>query len=91
MIARTERGKAWRAEHRYDELESSASAAQDAWWNLQQKLVQTQPTSIDGLLAFLNHLSTANKDEWMDEWADLAFPTIFASIRSLVPGAAAGI
>jgi hypothetical protein len=89
MIARTERGKAWRAEHRYDELDAAVSAAQDAWWNLQEELLQTRPTSITGLLAFLSHLSKADKDEWMDEWAALAFPTILASIRSLLPGAAA--
>jgi hypothetical protein len=84
MTAQRDRGKSWRAEHRYDEVEAAARAATDAWWDAQKVLLQTQPTSVPGLLALLDHLNGIDQDEWADDWAELVFPTIAESVRSLM-------
>jgi hypothetical protein len=80
----------WCAKHRYDEVEAAAGAATQAWWEAQEALLQTQPTSVPGLFALLDHLERIEQDEWIDEWAVLAFPTIAASIRSLMGSCAVG-
>jgi hypothetical protein len=37
-----------------------------------------------GLVAFVDHLGKADKDEWMDDWAELAFSTLATSISRLI-------
>jgi hypothetical protein len=57
--------------------------------------LQTQPTTVVGLLAFLDHiegpLSTGDAGEafWDEEEKNVAFPTLAAAARDLIGGRSA--
>jgi hypothetical protein len=59
-----------------------------AWWASQETLMTTQPTSLAGLHALLDHVGDhCDPDKgWIDEWAELGFPTLAAAVRSLTDG-----
>jgi hypothetical protein len=64
-------------------------SAQDLW-SAREAFLQTQPTTIAGLLAYLDHiegpLSTGDAGEafWDEEEHKLAFPTLAAAARNLI-------
>jgi hypothetical protein len=84
----TEVNVAWWAE--YEKAEEVHVAASQKWWAAQEALLQTQPTSLAGLIAFLDHLDAHCDSDggWIDEWAELAFPTIASAVRELIGGVA---
>jgi hypothetical protein len=75
----------------YQKAEAVNTAAAKKWYEAQELLLETQPTSKAGLIAFLNHLDAhcdADKG-WVDEWALMAFPSIASAVLELIGGEAA--
>jgi hypothetical protein len=67
--------KAWWAE--YKRAEGAHGEATGTWYDAQTDFLKTQPTTVAGLLAFVNHVdSHCDPDKgWDDEWGNDAFPT----------------
>jgi hypothetical protein len=86
-MARPEQ-KAWWAACK--EAEAAHTKAAQKWWSAREGFLQTQPTTVAGLLAYLDHiegpLSSGEAGEafWDDQERELAFPTLAASLRGLI-------
>jgi hypothetical protein len=82
---------AWWAECQKAE-EANTKSAQELW-SAREAFLQTQPTSLAGLRAYLDHiegpLSTGEAGEafWDETEMPLAFPTLAAAARTLIGGA----
>jgi hypothetical protein len=80
--------KTWWA--RYQEAKKANTEAAQALWSAREAFLQTKPTTVVGLLAFLDHvegpLSTGDAGEafWDEEEHKLAFPTLAAAARNLI-------
>jgi hypothetical protein len=80
--------KTWWA--RYQEAEKANTEAAQALWSAREAFLQTKPTTVVGLLAFLDHvegpLSTGDAGEafWDEEEHKLAFPTLAAATRNFI-------
>jgi hypothetical protein len=84
--------KAWWAE--YKEAEAVHEKSCQEFWAARETLLQTQPTTVAGLRAYLDHIDgpfshgEAGEAFWDDDERELAFPTLAAAVRSLVDGMA---
>jgi hypothetical protein len=82
--------KAWWA--RWEEADAMHTEAAQALWIARETFLQTKPTTIVGLLAFLDHvegpLSTGDAGEafWDEKERELAFPTLAAAARNIIVG-----
>jgi hypothetical protein len=82
---------AWSAE--YHEAEDAHTKSARELWSAREALLQTQPTSLAGLCAFLDHiegpLSTGEGGEasWDDDERALVYPTLAAAVRDLIGAA----
>jgi hypothetical protein len=80
--------KAWRA--RYEEADAAHSKSIGQLFAAREAFLQTQPTTVAGLVAYLDHIdgpiSTGSPGEsWWDEAEkELAFPTLAAAARALI-------
>jgi hypothetical protein len=61
-------------------------------WSAREAFLQTQPTSVAGLRAYLDHIEGPfSSDEvgeanWDENEKELAFPTLAAAARALIGG-----
>jgi hypothetical protein len=84
--------QAWLVRYREAENEHSKSCKQ--LFGAREAFLQTQPTTVAGLVAYLDHvegpISTGSPGEaWWDEIEkELAFPTLAAAARKLIVGQA---
>jgi hypothetical protein len=84
--------KAWWAE--YKEAEAVHEKSCQEFWAARETLLQTQPTTVAGLRAYLDHIDgpfshgEAGEAFWDDDEREIAFPTLAAAVRSLVDGRA---
>jgi hypothetical protein len=77
---------AWWAE--YQKAEDANTEAANAWYAAQDAFLQTQPATLAGLFAFLDHMDACDADMgWPDEWGNQAFPALAAAVRTLIGGA----
>jgi hypothetical protein len=82
--------KAWWA--RYEEAEKAHGHSADNLWAAREALLQTHPTTVAGLLAFLDHIEgpfssdAAGEAFWDEQEHKIAFPTLAAAVRELVIG-----
>jgi hypothetical protein len=82
--------KAWWA--RYEEAEKAHEQSAHKLWVAREALLQMQPTSTAGLLAFIDHIEgpfssgSAGAAFWDDKERELAFPTLAAAVRHLIGG-----
>jgi hypothetical protein len=80
--------KAWWAE--YKRAEDAHTKSDQELWSAREAFLQTQPTTVAGLRAFVDHiegpLSTGEVGEvfWDDVERKLAFPTLAVAVRSLI-------
>jgi hypothetical protein len=87
---RSPQHKAWWA--RYQEAEKAHEQSAQTLWGAREALLRTQPTTVVGLFAFLDHvegpLSTGEVGEafWDEKEHELAFPTLAAAARKLIGG-----
>jgi hypothetical protein len=85
-LARCERGKAWRTEHGVEEARDARSRAFTALDQVTKTLIGLEPTTLAGLLEFLEYLSEfLGPDCWVlpDDWEQTAFATATASLRQI--------
>jgi hypothetical protein len=79
---------AWWAQ--YQEAAAPHQKAAQELWGARAAFLKTQPTSVAGLIAFIDHiegpLSAGEIGEafWDDEERELAFPTLAAAARNLI-------
>jgi hypothetical protein len=80
--------RAWWA--RYKEAEAACTESGQRLWSAREAFLQTQPTSVAGLIAFINHIegpfSSGEVGEafWDEKEHELAFPTLAAAARNLI-------
>jgi hypothetical protein len=80
--------KAYWAE--YEKAEAAHEESAQTLWSAREAFLQTRPTTVAGLFAFLDHmegpLSSGEAGEafWDEHERDLAIPTLAASIRDLI-------
>jgi hypothetical protein len=80
---------------RWAQYQKAAAAHQKSaqeLWSAREAFLETQPTSVAGLIAFIDHIegpfSTGEPGEsyWDDDERELAFPTLAAAARQLIGG-----
>jgi hypothetical protein len=82
--------KAWWA--RWKEADAARVEAAQGLWTAREAFLQTQPTSVAGLRAYLDHIEGPfSSDEvgeanWDEKEKELAFPTLAAAVRHLIGG-----
>jgi hypothetical protein len=82
--------KTWWA--RYEEVEEAHNQSAQELWLAREAFLQTQPISIAGLIAFIDHVEgpfssgSAGEAFWDDKERELAFPTLAAAARELIGG-----
>jgi hypothetical protein len=82
--------KTWWA--RYKEVEAAHTESAQRLWSAREAFLQTQPISVAGLLAFLDHIegpfsSGSDGEALFDEnEKGLALPTLAAAARALIGG-----
>jgi hypothetical protein len=82
--------QAWWA--RWKEADAAHAEAAQGLWAARNAFLETQPTSVAGLLAFLDHIegpfSSGDTGEafWDEEEHKLAFPTLSAATRNIIAG-----
>jgi hypothetical protein len=87
LLARPEY-KAWWA--RYQKAEKAHPEVAQTLWSARTDLLKTQPTSVPGLRAFIDHiegpLSTGEAGEafWDEQEREVAFPTLAAATRNII-------
>jgi hypothetical protein len=80
--------QAWWA--RYKETEEAHTKSAQALWGARETFLQTPPSSVAGLIAFIDHIegpfSTGGPGEafWDEEEHRLAFPTLATAARNLI-------
>jgi hypothetical protein len=80
--------KAWWA--RWKEADAAHAEAAQGLWAARGAFLETQPTSVAGLLAFLDHIEgpfssgEAGEAFWDEEEHKLAFPTLSAATRNII-------
>jgi hypothetical protein len=80
--------KAWWA--RWLEADAAHNESAQTLWSARVAFLGTQPTTIAGLLAYLDHIegpiSTGDAGEafWDEEEKNVAFPTLAAAARNLI-------
>jgi hypothetical protein len=85
--------KAWWAE--YETAEDAHTESCQNLWNARVAFLETQPTTVPGLRAFVEHiegpLSTGStgKAFWDEQEREVAFPTLAAAVLALIGGARA--
>jgi hypothetical protein len=82
--------KAWWA--RYKEAEAACAESGETLWSAREALLRTQPTTVVGLLAFLDHIEgpfssgEVGEANWDENEKELAFPTLAAAARNIIVG-----
>jgi hypothetical protein len=80
--------KAWWA--RYQEADSVCASSAQKLWSAREAFLQTQPISVAGLIAFVDHIEgpfssgDAGEAFWDEKEHELAFPTLAAAARNLI-------
>jgi hypothetical protein len=79
--------KAWWAE--YQKAEDAHRVAAQVYWDAREEFLVTQPTTVAGLRAFVEHIDgfTHGEAGWDDDEKALAFPTLATAVRSMIGGA----
>jgi hypothetical protein len=76
--------------HRQQKAEDAHTESAQRLWNAREEFLQTQPTTVAGLRAYLDHIDgpfshgSAGEAFWDDDERELAFPTLTAAVRSLI-------
>jgi len=82
--------KVWWA--RSQEADAAHEKSAQQLWSAREAFLQTQPTTVAGLFAFLDHIDgpftegSVGEAFWDDNERELAFPTLAAGVRALVDG-----
>jgi hypothetical protein len=82
--------RAWWA--RYKEAEAACTESGRTLWSAREAFLQTQPTSVAGLRAYLDHIEgpfssgEIGEANWDENEKELAFPTLAAASRNLIGG-----
>ena len=80
--------QAWWA--RWKEADAAHTEAAQGLWAAREAFLQTQPTSVAGLRAYLDHIEGPfSSDEvgeanWDEKEKELAFPTLAAALRNII-------
>jgi hypothetical protein len=88
-VARPEH-KAWWA--RWKEADAAHTEAAQRLWTAREAFLQTRPTSVAGLIAFIDHIEgpfssgDAGEAFWDENEKELAVPTLAAAVRDLISG-----
>jgi hypothetical protein len=81
---------AWWAQ--YQEAAAVHEKSAQELWSAREAFLETQPTSVAGLIAFIDHIEgpfssgPAGEAFWDDSERELAFPTLAAAVRDLIAG-----
>jgi len=84
FVVRREASRRWREETGYDAALQACSDACDRHREAQKALLETQPTTVNGLLAYLDWLGANASCDVIDEHGEPAFATPAASVRKLL-------
>jgi hypothetical protein len=77
---------------RYKEAENAHNQSAEKLWRAREAFLQTQPISVAGLIAFLDHIEgpfssgSAGEAFWDEKERELAFPTLAAAARQFIGG-----
>jgi hypothetical protein len=80
--------KAWWA--RYKQAEAACAESGQRLWSAREAFLQTQPTSVAGLRAYLDHIEgpfssgEVGEANWDENEKELAFPTLAAATRNII-------
>jgi hypothetical protein len=82
--ARRETSRKWREETGYDAAMQAINDAGERLHDAQKALFETQPTTLAGLMAFLDWLAANPSPDALDEYWEVAFETLTTSVRKLL-------
>ena len=82
---RRETSRKWREETGYDAAMQALSEADERLRESQKALLETQPTTVAGLMAYLDWLAANADCDVIDEHGKAAFAMLASSVRQLLP------